>query len=247
MLNKEDIIRHMNAHSVIFGIPLSWLRVTAGAALVLHGLRKETQDVDIEVSSDTFRQLQANFPNASIRTGLVGYEFSIGTVVSVGIGSSTDNLVEIEGIQVRSLEDLLELYIMLYEHPQRPEEKSAKDGEARDALIKALDRKAAEAPLSLPDAQHFFGEFSRELDMLDRLKRFALNALHHGATFEFRGPNDELWYATLWNYAFIDDNSERKQLEIFETSLKASNYFASSDKLEKLQKADKKLRLTIDL
>ena len=54
MLNKEDVIRIVNE----LDLPKDKFVVTSGSAMVLHGLREGTNDVDITVNKELFEYFE---------------------------------------------------------------------------------------------------------------------------------------------------------------------------------------------
>ena len=54
MLNREDVIRIINE----LKLPKDKYVITSGSAMVLHGLRKETNDVDITVNKELFEYFE---------------------------------------------------------------------------------------------------------------------------------------------------------------------------------------------
>ena len=54
MLNREDVIRIVNE----LNLPKDKYVITSGSAMVLHGLRKETNDVDITVNKELFEYFE---------------------------------------------------------------------------------------------------------------------------------------------------------------------------------------------
>ena len=60
MLNRESILREMGNTCSLWE-PEEY-RIGCGAALVLHGVREETRDIDVEVHPRLFRLYSINFP-----------------------------------------------------------------------------------------------------------------------------------------------------------------------------------------
>jgi hypothetical protein len=54
MLNREDVIRIINE----LKLPKDKYVITSGSAMVLHGLRQETNDVDITVNKELFEYFE---------------------------------------------------------------------------------------------------------------------------------------------------------------------------------------------
>ena len=52
-MNKNQIIKHMNA----LNLPINEYWILAGSALVMHGIRPETSDIDIGCTTKLFERL----------------------------------------------------------------------------------------------------------------------------------------------------------------------------------------------
>lgn len=80
--------------------------VVAGGAMVLHGLREQTDDIDIKVLPEYFEEIRGDFEVEKSPKYENLYELGDKVEVMVGDFAKTD-VVEIEGFSVNTLENEL--------------------------------------------------------------------------------------------------------------------------------------------
>lgn len=107
-MKKEDIIRTVNA--LPFEKQEFWL--TAGAAMVLHGLRENTHDLDIGCTSRMADQLEAlGYRSMDERPDHRRFVYTTDVEFSENFFLGARTLAE--GIPVLTLESLLEMKLLL--------------------------------------------------------------------------------------------------------------------------------------
>ena len=103
-MTKEQI------HRTVKALPLSaesyWL--VMGAALVMHGIREETRDIDIGCAPEAFDALiKLVYHATTSRSGL--RKLSLSTGVTVYEGFYTQDIISIDGIPVSDLVSIREI------------------------------------------------------------------------------------------------------------------------------------------
>ena len=102
VMNKEEILKKLKELS----IDKDKFIVLAGAALVLHGFKDETNDIDIAVSDDTYKVC-----NGEVCITSSGFEIKEYDCFDIGKDNyDNDNINIIDGYKVASLEALLDFY-----------------------------------------------------------------------------------------------------------------------------------------
>ena len=102
MLNRDDIIKKMSA----FGYDKSRYWISTGAALVLHGVRESTRDIDVGCEPDVAQAL--------IRSGCKAFPFPDGGVkisfdedIEVYENWSRGDVVMIDSLPVLTLDSII--------------------------------------------------------------------------------------------------------------------------------------------
>lgn len=128
MLNRNMIRKLVEAQGLLFSIPAGRFVVGSGAALVMHGLREETMDVDIDLDHDEFKTFIDGKGSFGSHTGIMGDSvYRMGVYASIHYREwNGDNTEVINGVRVYTLARLLEQYETLSQHPDRGE-KAKKD------------------------------------------------------------------------------------------------------------------------
>ncbi len=105
-MNKKQIIDVINKYK----LDKSKFIVISGAALVLLGIKKETQDIDIWCDNDYCDYLLNNYDCNFERINELGKKaYLIDDVINFGISFKPKEVETVEGIQCSSLKDILEL------------------------------------------------------------------------------------------------------------------------------------------
>lgn len=104
MLTREKISAELRAQPL--DLHRCWL--TAGAALVFHGLRETTRDIDLGCESSQAEELEAAgfVPESSVEGNR---RFHLGTDIDLSENFARGTVQFIDGIPVVSLEDILRL------------------------------------------------------------------------------------------------------------------------------------------
>lgn len=125
--SAKKTLRHL---SLRYGLEDHALVLVAGSALLFHGLRKVTDDLDVNVELDTLTKI---LPKDKLKwaTSLsnLGVPIPIYPKVDIHYSGSIDpeTLVVIEGITVLNLPALLKQKEVLYNLPGRTEAKRSQD------------------------------------------------------------------------------------------------------------------------
>ena len=83
-MNKDELIDAVHELSARYHIPLSHMVVGFGGAMVLLGLRDQTNDVDIDVPAELYAFLRAKgYPERPITNALGGFTLKVGELFDV--------------------------------------------------------------------------------------------------------------------------------------------------------------------
>jgi len=113
--------------------------LSAGAAMVMLGLRKYTNDLDVDVPLDTFWGYLSRKP---AQEGLTGsyVEFDGITDLHMRPEDFTNvDVVDMQGVHIYSVERLIAQKEMMRDHPKRNKEKIPQDTKDIKALKELLD------------------------------------------------------------------------------------------------------------
>lgn len=138
MLNKQAIIEKVNAFSQKFDLPVNAIVVGYGAAAVMHGVREDTRDIDVDMSGNhiTWVDLQTAGP-LKYHKGLTGDSYSVTPDIDAHPEEVPESkTVVIDGITCYSKEYLRECYIAFMNNPNRMEHKREQDRLTVEALSK---------------------------------------------------------------------------------------------------------------
>ena len=100
-MNKEEFIKKLKASR----LDPSHYVVTAGGSLLLHGIREETQDIDLSVTADLAQKLIASGFTQSVRYGKRRIEIS--EDFEVYEEPSLPDFVLIDGIPAMTLDEVI--------------------------------------------------------------------------------------------------------------------------------------------
>lgn len=123
-LTKEDIIRRLETFTELYKLqtaPFVSFWLSAGAALVLHGLRTDTDDIDLSANKTIWMQVFNKMP---ADTEIVKLDTSLGKNIVLKLPGKIDlhcdehapdisKFVCIDGIYCYSLEQMLEQKLLL--------------------------------------------------------------------------------------------------------------------------------------
>ena len=103
-MTKDDILAKLRA----FPCDPGGYWVVAGAAMVLHGIKEETADVDLGCTAETADRLEADgYPYRRTRDG--HRWFKIGGDIEIFEGWLYDTIVSVGGVPVISIQGLIQM------------------------------------------------------------------------------------------------------------------------------------------
>lgn len=118
-MNKQELIEKVEKFRQTYGLSKDGFSITSGSAVVMHGLREDTSDVDIDVGRNTLAML--------CRCAEKHYGgFRIGDI-EIQLTPGDREVVRIDGYLVASLPDLLEHKEALILQTDRSPEKIQQD------------------------------------------------------------------------------------------------------------------------
>uniref|UniRef100_A0AB39CCR6 Uncharacterized protein n=1 Tax=Pseudomonas phage RVTF4 TaxID=3236931 RepID=A0AB39CCR6_9VIRU len=196
MVNEVEIKEHLQAHATIFQMSLSDFIVTAGAALVLHGLREETNDIDVDIHLRDYSLIKGNFPMHRLSPCLFGETMSIGTLLDIHMYEARPSTVVIDGMVVLSVDALLDQYTRMYDHPARQKDKREADAIAIGKLREIIDRRERAKPLTKETFNDAANEVAATLWQFSRIRNF-MKGRAVGSHQAFHGPNGHLWFVMV--------------------------------------------------
>lgn len=133
MLNKEEILNKLNE----LKLDNDMFIVLMGASLVLHGIKKETNDINISVKSDVFNLLKDKYSSFYIDSvGIIKYD-----VFEINSFDSNINSELIDGYYCQDLESIMDVKKKLNR------KKDVKDIKAIDLYLCSLDNMRYEKEL----------------------------------------------------------------------------------------------------
>lgn len=111
-MNKSEMMVRYFAFLKQEGLEACQVTVGAGGAMIMHGLREETHDIDIDVPDDVFAAMRMrSLPEKDIRPGV--YLVSYNEVIDLHRKEAFDTTQMIDGVCVSTLESILALKQML--------------------------------------------------------------------------------------------------------------------------------------
>jgi hypothetical protein len=128
----------------VYDIPSHEFMLTHGTAMVVHGLRTTTKDMDITVNTTVFDKLVGYIGATTDIHGQVIWlpgAIEIRPLKTLRTPSFFENL---NGCRVQSLQSLLETYQSLQAEPLPGRDKGAQDGTSIDLCVARLAREANE-------------------------------------------------------------------------------------------------------
>lgn len=131
-MQKNQIAEVVLEFCFTHGADVNSLTVGYGAAAVMHGIREQTCDIDVDTNNHVFDWVWC-MEGAVSGKGLTGQFVSLGDHLDFHIADPCDRVM-IDGIWVVTKEVLLRQYEWLYKHPERMPNKRGQD----NAVIQAL-------------------------------------------------------------------------------------------------------------
>lgn len=129
-MNKEQIIARLEYFQNLFGLDKDSFVINSGTAMVMHGLRDETTDIDIEMDRCTIQALGRPI-SADCKYRFQG-DFDI------GLAPGDAAVCRIDGYMVYTLEELLEQKRRLLHESNRAPYKRTRDQSDIDAILKHI-------------------------------------------------------------------------------------------------------------
>lgn len=103
-MNREDLIEKMKAT----GFPPDQYWIQAGAAMLLHGLREQTHDIDIGCTPELTQRIRAmGCPYEILEDG--HFKYAVTGDIEASENWAPGTVTMIDGLPVVSLEDVLRL------------------------------------------------------------------------------------------------------------------------------------------
>lgn len=135
-MNRNEIITAMSQFANEMGVSVDTLVLGYGAALVMHGLRESTNDLDLDVPSEMWHETAKKIAPVE---GLLGPRLIWSEHIDLHLPKvDQERTVVIDGIRCYSLEELLDCYKVFLSHPDRKPESRDKDRMAIGAILNAL-------------------------------------------------------------------------------------------------------------
>jgi hypothetical protein len=133
-MNAAMIIDQMRMFNNKYRTELGSVVVGYGAAAVLHGLREETGDIDLDMQMDTYEWFNTAYsPTLGpfvMKKGLCGDMFTVDEHFDIHPRDTVDSdYIHIGDVAVVTQEALLRQYEKINKHPDRCPAKRARDGQ----------------------------------------------------------------------------------------------------------------------
>ena len=138
-LDRAAVSRRYKQLCVELGLPYEKVVLSAGAALVLLGLRKYTSDLDVDVPVDFFEKHKAR---KGAQQGLTGELIAWDGMVDLHMlptGIDKVHVMDYLGIWIYHPEQLIKQKEIMANQPERPPLKAAQDRKDIQALKECLD------------------------------------------------------------------------------------------------------------
>lgn len=106
LINKKDIYNIINNYK----LDKDKLIIISGAAMVIHGLKESTRDIDLSVTKDYYEYLINNYDCMLEKINEFGHAvYYIGNYINFGVDYFPDDYINIGGLNVQSLESIKKL------------------------------------------------------------------------------------------------------------------------------------------
>lgn len=134
--NKTQLKKEYLTTLRVLGLAPHNVIVSAGGALVMHGIRETTNDLDLDTDSIRYDIMAERYP--AIDDGFPRLSITPNADLHRVDNTLITSLCVIQGVWCYSLTHLLGVYKALSEHPSRKPEKVPRDLETIAAIQKAL-------------------------------------------------------------------------------------------------------------
>ncbi|MOA38614.1 hypothetical protein D3C78_1603170 [compost metagenome] len=135
-LNREQVVVEVKQACMKYSISQAGFVVGYGAAMVMHGLRETTSDIDADVTAGTFNRYKNRYETGM---GLTGAYVKLTNNIDIHVMDAKIEWELIDGIRVYTLKQLAKSYEAFMNHPDRNPAKRGQDQATLDkiyALIK---------------------------------------------------------------------------------------------------------------
>jgi hypothetical protein len=122
-MNRSELIRKYKQLVDDLGLPANAVVLTAGGALTILKLRKETDDLDVNIPERKFNELKRQF-NTHFYGNVEVMPFNRDVDLHVYHGKK---IMTIDGVTIPSIGELIELKTTLLDLPERTDAKKAQD------------------------------------------------------------------------------------------------------------------------
>lgn len=209
---REAIVKHVQAHTEVFGVPLNRITVAGQAAIVMHGLKESTDAIVCDVHRNDFVRLMADYPNLPNNDTLCGPGiWASKDLWYIDCGSVNQDVCEIDGLIVMSLEELKRQYVFLSYHPTRTEYESAASRKILAVIDEHLQASKGKSDTTKTITESL-AAFSEGIWELPRLTAY-VKSTPVGTYVPFHGAYGRVWFA------MHVINNGQNFVQIYETDL----------------------------
>ena len=111
-MNRAEMLEQYFSFLKKEGLKAEDVTIGAGGAMIMHGLREETRDIDTDIPDDVFAEIRTRgLPEKEIRSGV--FVISYNEVIDLHRKEDFDETEMIDGVCVSTLESILALKRML--------------------------------------------------------------------------------------------------------------------------------------
>lgn len=111
-MNRVEMLEQYFSFLKKEGLKAEDVTIGAGGAMIMHGLREETRDIDTDIPDDVFAEIRTRgLPEKEIRPGV--FVISYNEVIDLHRKEDFDETEMIDGVCVSTLESILALKRML--------------------------------------------------------------------------------------------------------------------------------------
>ena len=115
-MNRKEIINRLKKYN----LDVNRYLIISGTAMVLRGIKEETQDIDISVTEDLEEELLEDYLSVLEHTNTDGtHAYMINDEINFGVKYYSEQRDFIDGLPVQKVEDIIKIKTML----NRPKDK----------------------------------------------------------------------------------------------------------------------------
>jgi len=115
-MNRKEIINRLKKYN----LDVNRYLIISGTAMVLRGIKEETQDIDISVTEDLEEELLEDYISVLEHTNTDGtHAYMINDEINFGVKYYSEQRDFIDGLPVQKVEDIIKIKTML----NRPKDK----------------------------------------------------------------------------------------------------------------------------